>query len=97
MKVLPFRIPPTAPITFSGMPVWTPLERLVRADAQVFMYMGQVGPIHLNKHPDTGRYLNVHEGTGACYRYTFDGYIPTEGQRAVREVFSEKAEEEEES
>ncbi len=97
MKVLPFRILPTAPITFSGMPVWRPLERLVRAAAQDFMYMGHVGPIHLYKHSDTRRYLNVHEGTGGCYRYTLDGYIPTECQKAVREVFSEKAEEEEES
>ena len=48
---------------------WMPLERILGVDlCQSFMYMGRSGEIHLYKHIDTRRYLNIGPD-GQCYRY----------------------------
>ena len=72
---------------------WGPLERLagvvssarrgVVLDADDFMWMGR-GELddgtllHLYKHRDTRRYLNL-DGSGHAWRYDHGGYVPFEG------------------
>jgi hypothetical protein len=67
-----------------GEPNWIPLELIVPSrELGNFMYMGRSGEIHLYKHIDTRRYLNI-AVDGTCFRYTSAGYQPVKREDAIR-------------
>ena len=67
---------------------WVPLEQMLGpALCQHFMFMGCSEKIHLYKHIDTRRYLNV-DRTGNCFRFSSRGYQPIELEEAIAHVFS---------
>jgi hypothetical protein len=66
---------------------WTPLEQMLGPElCEQFMFMGGSAEIHLYKHIDTRRYLNL-DAEGKCFRYTTNGYEPEERAKAVAHVF----------
>jgi hypothetical protein len=66
---------------------WVPLEQILGSElCERFMFMGRSGEIHLYKHIDTRRYLNL-DTQGQCFRFTENGYEPEERARAVAHVF----------
>jgi len=66
---------------------WTPLEQTLGPKlCGSFMYMGRSGQIHLYKHIDTRRYLNL-DAQGQCFRYTKNGYELEERAKAIGHVF----------
>ena len=66
---------------------WQPLERMLGPSLCVdFMFMGRSEQIHLYKHRDTRRYLNIaHDGT--CFHYSVHGYQPIGLEEAIEHVF----------
>jgi hypothetical protein len=71
-------------------PTWAPLETLLGVErCKRFMYMGTAFAgghiIHLYKHSDTRRYLNI-DSAGTCYRYipTTNTYTATEPSAAIQ-------------
>ena len=55
---------------------WLPLERMLGPSLCAdFMFMGTSEQIHLYKHRDTRRYLNI-APDGTCFRYSVQGYQP---------------------
>ena len=66
---------------------WRPLERMLGTRRCVdFMFMGRSGQIHLYKHRDTRRYLNI-ALDGRCFRYSAHGYQPIGLEEAIERVF----------
>ena len=66
---------------------WLPLERTLGPLLCVdFMFMGRSGQIHLYKHRDTRRYLNI-AADGTCFRYSAQGYQPIGVDEAIERVF----------
>ena len=66
---------------------WQPLERMLGPYLCVdFMFMGRSEQIHLYKHRDTRRYLNV-APDGTCFRYSAHGYQPIGLEEAIEHVF----------
>ena len=65
---------------------WRPLERMLGPSLCVdVMFMGRSQQIHLYKHRDTRRYLNIaHDGT---FRYSAHGYQPIGLEEAIEYVF----------
>lgn len=80
---------------YPAAPNWDALEAMQGAgdmvDADDFMYMGSarcIGvTIHLYKHIDTRRYLNLDED-GQAWSYASPGYIRCEIGEAVRHAYS---------
>jgi hypothetical protein len=66
---------------------WQPLERMLGPYLCIhFMFMGRSEQIHLYKHKDTRRYLNV-APDGTCFRYSTHGYQPIGLEEAIEHVF----------
>jgi len=66
---------------------WTPLEQMLGPTlCEKFMFMGRAGELYLYKHVDTRRYLNLNVD-GQCFRYTENGYVPEEHEKAITHVF----------
>jgi hypothetical protein len=66
---------------------WAPLEQILDpTSCQHFMFMGRSGEIYHYKHIDTRRYLNLNR-EGQCFRYTVNGYVPQELDKAIGHVF----------
>jgi hypothetical protein len=66
---------------------WQPLERMLGPFLCVdFMFMGRSEQIHLYKHRDTRRYLNI-APDGTCFRYSAHGYQPIGLEEAIEHVF----------
>jgi hypothetical protein len=66
---------------------WQPLERMLGPSLCVdFMFMGRSEQIHLYKHRDTRRYLNI-APDGTCFRYSAHGYQPIGLEEAIEQVF----------
>jgi hypothetical protein len=66
---------------------WQPLERMLGPSLCVdFMFMGRSEQIHLYKHRDTRRYLNI-APDGTCFRYSAQGYQPIGPEEAIEHVF----------
>lgn len=58
-------------------PDWIPLlSRLAPRQCGAFMYMGQVGAVHLYKHITTRRYLNL-DTEGNCFVWDSQGDNPS--------------------
>ena len=51
-----------------------------------FMFMGRSERIHLYKHTDSRRYLNIARD-GTCFRYSVYGYEPIGPEEAIEHVF----------
>lgn len=69
-------------------PKWAPLEKLCPPGlCEQFMFMGVVDGIHLYKHVDSRRYLNV-DASGATYAYdpAICRYIPISVAAAMRSL-----------
>jgi hypothetical protein len=65
---------------------WLPLEQLLGPSLCVdFMFMGRSDEIHLYKHRDTRRYLNI-ALDGTCFRYSAQGYQPIDIEEAIEHV-----------
>jgi hypothetical protein len=70
-------------------PDWGPLEKVMPLKwCAGFMWMGQVGEIHLYKHGFTRHYLNV-DASGNAYRYLgpSNRYVPMDLDEAIEAVF----------
>jgi hypothetical protein len=53
---------------------WRPLERAIPGvDLSLFMFMGNLEGLHLYKHRDNRRYLNLDAATGDFYVFGGDG------------------------
>jgi hypothetical protein len=66
---------------------WQPLERILGPALRIdFMFMGRRKQIHLYKHRDTRRYLNI-ASDGTCFRYSAHGYEPMRLEEAIKHVF----------
>ncbi len=66
---------------------WVPLEQILGLIlCERFMFMGRAGDLYLYKHIDTRRYLNL-GADGQCFRYTENGYVPEEREKAITHVF----------
>jgi hypothetical protein len=66
---------------------WQPLERMLGPFLYVdFMFMGRSEQIHLYKHRDTRRYLNI-APDGTCFRRSAHGYQPIGLEEAIEHVF----------
>jgi hypothetical protein len=70
-------------------PDWKPLEQMLGPElCRNFMYMGRSEQqIHLYKHIDTRRYLNIGPD-GTCFRYSSSGYVPIGTLEAIEHVMS---------
>jgi len=67
---------------------WQFLEQLLGPErCSDFMFMGRSGDLCLYKHIHTRRYLNI-APDGGCFRYTRTGYLPTDREEAIKQVFS---------
>jgi hypothetical protein len=70
---------------------WLPLEQLLGPSLCVdFMFMGRSDEIHLYKHRDTRRYLNI-APDGTCFRYSAQGYQPIDIEEAIEQVFRRRS------
>ena len=77
----------TAPTGASISADWWPLERTLSTRRCVdFVFMGRSEQIHLYKHRDTRRYLNI-ALDGTCFRYSAHGYEPIGLEEAIEHVF----------
>lgn len=71
-------------------PNWAPIEKLCPPGlCEQFMFMGKVDGIHLYKHVDTRRYLNI-DASGATYAYdpAASRYLPISITEAMWELAS---------
>jgi hypothetical protein len=67
---------------------WRPLEQILGpALCESFMFIGCANEIHLYKHRDTRRYLNI-DRAGNCFRWSRSGYEPIGLDEAIGYVFS---------
>lgn len=67
---------------------WEPLERMLGPHlCRDFMFMGRSEQIHLYKHMDTRRYLNI-DPAGTCFRNSPRGYERIGLEEAIEHVFS---------
>jgi hypothetical protein len=69
-------------------PNWKPLEKLLpQTECANFMFMGDVAGIHLYKHIETRRYLNIDEA-GATYVFNpkTSNYDPIPLAQAIERV-----------
>ena len=76
-------------------PIWAPLEKLCPPGiCEQFMYMGKAGAIHLYKHVDSRRYLNV-DAQGVTYAFNpgSSSYEPISVVAAMRELGLDSLEE----
>ena len=65
---------------------WQPLERLFGPSLCAdFMFMGRAEQIHLYKHRDTRRYLNIAPDE-TCFRHSTHGYQPIGLEEAIQHV-----------
>ena len=66
---------------------WWPLERMIGSSRCVdFMFMCRSEQIHLYKHRDTRRYLNIALDR-TCFRCSAHGYEPIRLEQAIEQVF----------
>ena len=77
----------TAPTGASISADWWPLERTLSTRRCVdFIFMGRSEQIHLYKHRDTRRYLNIALDR-TCFRCSAHGYEPIRLEQAIEQVF----------
>ena len=71
--------------------MWGPLEKLFKDDDKCaeFMFMGTRDDIHLYKHINTRRYINIDDkGKFYIYTPTINDYLPIDKNAAINHVFN---------